>query len=54
MPHLPPIDPLIPTLEEKEEKKREEEEKYHIADYYPPSLIYMVSYEEDATTLVTI
>ena len=49
-PNSPLIDPLIPALEEKEENKREEEGKHHATDYYPPSPIYVASYEEDAST----
>ena len=44
---------LIP-IKEKEEKQREEEGKEldPVTDYYPPSPMYTVSYEEDTPALV--
>ena len=41
-----------PRRQGREQEKKEEEEKDHVADYYPPSSIYMASYEVDAPTLV--
>ena len=49
-PNLPLPDPSVPALEENE--KIQEKQKDHVTDYYPPSPMYVVSYEGDASTLV--
>ena len=47
-PNSPLIDLLVPAQEEKEKNKRKEKEKDHETEYYPPSSIYVASYEEGA------
>ena len=49
-PNLPLTNPPDPVPEKKE--KTQEKQKDHVIDFYPPSPIYVASYEEDAPTLV--
>ena len=41
-----------PTLKSQPQMKSQEKQKYCITDYYPPSPIYVASYEEDTPNLV--
>ena len=38
--------PLVPAPAEKRENKRPEKRKDLVKDYYPPSPVYVASYEE--------
>ena len=51
-PNPPLTDPSVPAPEEKEKNQGQEKNENCLTDYYPPSLIYEASYEEDAPTLV--
>ena len=44
--------PLVPAPTKKRENKRQEKGRECVTDYYPPSPVYMVSYEEDTQNLV--
>ena len=46
-PNLSLTNPPAPALEEKE--KTQEKQKDHVTDYYPPSPIYVASYEKENT-----
>ena len=43
--------PLVTAPAEKRENKRKEKVKDHVTHYYPPSPVYVASYEENAPTL---
>ena len=48
---LPLFDPSLPTPEE-EKQKTEDKESDSMIDYYPPSPVYTMSYEEDDPIIV--